>query len=98
MTCSAFRNENPKNLSSELIIEAVAATRWKWPHIPGSGMITFVNHHKVRGKRDPGYCFLRAGFERVGETEGGLIALQLPPYRFPDPSPPQGSQDQMFGG
>jgi hypothetical protein len=71
-------------LASELITEAVAATRWwcggrVFPH----GMVTFVNPEKVRRKRDPGRCFLRAGFERYGETAGGLVVLRLPPRKMP---------------
>lgn len=68
--CSAFRNESA-HLSSELIREAVAATRWKYPAVPALGMVTFVNPGKVRRKRDPGRCYLRAGFKRCGETGGG---------------------------
>jgi hypothetical protein len=68
--CSAFRNEGA-GLSSELIREAVACTRWRWPEVPALGMITFVDVGEVRHKRDPGRCYLRAGFRRVGETKGG---------------------------
>lgn len=74
--CSAFRNESP-HLSSDLIREAVAVTRWKWSEVPERGMVTFVNTAKVRHKRDPGRCYLKAGFKKCGLTKGGLIALQL---------------------
>ena len=47
--------------------------------------VTFVNRDKVRPKRDPGRCFLRAGFKAVGETKGGLVALQLLPCDMPEP-------------
>ena len=93
--CSAFRNEGSV-LSSLLIREAVACTRWKYPEIPTLGMITFVNSGKVRKKRDPGRCFLRAGFKRVGETKGGLLAFQLSPDDFPDPVQPRCSQTRLF--
>jgi hypothetical protein len=89
--CSAFRNESP-HLSSELIREALAATAAVWPDPPALGMVTFVNPGKVRRKRDPGRCFLRAGFERVGETKGGLVALQLLPAAFPSPVEALGTQ------
>lgn len=85
--CSAFRNEG-SYLSSMLIREAAAATRAKWPDIPEKGMVTFVNRDKVRPKRDPGYCFLCAGFKRVGKTKGGLVALQLLPEDFPEEASP----------
>jgi len=87
--CSAFRNEGA-GLSSELIREAVAATRWKWPDVPGLGMVTFVNADKVRNKRDPGRCFIRAGFKPCGETAGGLIALRMVPSDMPEAEPPLG--------
>jgi len=74
--CSCFRNES-EILSSELILQAVAATRSIWNNVPEMGMVTFVNPKKVRRKRDPGRCFLKAGFKKVGMTKGGLIALQL---------------------
>lgn len=74
--CSAFRNESGI-LSSSLIRAAVVETGLKWPAIPEQGMITFVSTKHVRKKRDWGRCYLRAGFERVGETKGGLVALQL---------------------
>lgn len=85
---SLFRNEGA-GLSSELILEAVAITRWRWEP-PEVGLVTFVDAAKVRHKRDPGRCYLRAGFERDGETAGGLIALRLTPERMPDPNPPLG--------
>jgi hypothetical protein len=40
-------------------------------------MVTFVDRDEVRSKRDPGRCFLRAGFEDAGDTRGGLRALVL---------------------
>lgn len=78
---SCFRNENA-GLSSELIREAVAATRWKWPDVPALGMVTFVDASKVRHKRDPGRCYLRAGFSRVGETRGGAARVSTAPERY----------------
>lgn len=55
-------------------------------------MITFVDPRKTRHKRDPGRCFLRAGFKRVGATkEEGLIALQLRPCDMPQPKQPKPS-------
>lgn len=81
--CSAFRNESPV-LSSLLIREAVAATRFKWwPHTAGVrgredvAFVTFVDARHVRRKRDLGRCYIRAGWEPDGETAGGLVALVL---------------------
>jgi hypothetical protein len=49
------------------------------------GMITFVDASKTKRKRDPGRCFIRAGFTPVGETKGGLVAFQLCPAAMPEP-------------
>lgn len=78
---SLFRNEGA-GLSSELIREAVAATRAQWEP-PSLGMVTFVDADKTRHKRDPGRCYIKAGFKRVGLTKGGLVALQLLPEAMP---------------
>ena len=98
--CSAFRNESTV-LSSLLIREAVAATLAFFGAAPALGMITFVNADKVRHKRDPGRCYLRAGFRNVGFTKGGLVALQLLPDAMPEPFaaiPDDGGQLPMFAG
>lgn len=92
---SLFRNEGA-GLSSELILEAVAATRANWPDVPALGMITFVDAAKVRKKRDPGRCYLRAGFRRAGETKGGLLAFQLLPADMPPAAQAVGSTPELF--
>lgn len=92
---SLFRNEGA-GLSSELIREAVAATLTEWPEPPALGMVTFVDADKVRHKRDPGRCYIKAGFRRVGFTKGGLVALQLLPNDMPAPLPAIGSQPGLF--
>jgi hypothetical protein len=92
--CSAFRNEGPI-LSSLLIREAVAATRWTWPEIPELGMVTFVDRSKTKSKKDPGYCYLMAGFKPCGKTKGGLHALQLLPGDMPDAEMPMEATMKM---
>jgi hypothetical protein len=91
--CSAFRNESP-HLASDLIREAVAATRAVWEP-PPLGIVTFVNPAKVRHKRDPGRCFRRAGFHDVGRTKSGLLALQLLPDAMPEPCDALGTQLEL---
>jgi len=92
--CSAFRNEGA-GLSAELIREALAATRWRWRDVPEIGMITFVNVDKIANKTNPGYCYRRAGFARVGLTAGGLIAFRLGAENMPPPVAPVGSVEQQ---
>jgi len=82
--CSLFRNESGA-LSSDLIREAVAVTRGHYGAPPDLGMISFVDASKTRHKRDPGRCFRKAGFEAVGFTQSGLVALQLLPDQMPEP-------------
>lgn len=95
--CSAFRNESCSR-ASDMIRDAVAATRWYFGVAPESGMVTFVDPSKIRAKRTPpGYCFLKAGFRHVGETEGGLVALQMMPEDMPDPLV-AGRQYDLFAG
>lgn len=66
--CSAFRNQRRDlYLSSELVTEALAATRFYWEP-PAQGMIAFVDPTKTKHKRDPGRCFRRAGFHVSGKA------------------------------
>ena len=92
--CSMFRNES-ETLSSELIREAVAATRWVWPDVPPLGMVTFVDTTKVRRKRDWGRCYRRAGFVEAGYTVGRLVALQLLPDAMPEAESPVNAQMRL---
>jgi hypothetical protein len=84
---SAFRNESREILSSTLIRAAIAATLYEWANPPELGMVTFIDREKVRRKRDFGRCYRKAGFKEVGETKGGLLAMQLLPENFPAPEP-----------
>jgi hypothetical protein len=82
--CTLFRNEG-EYLSSELVREALAATRDAWGDPPAGGTLTFVDAGKVRRKRDPGRCFLRAGFRRLDRLtkDRGLVILHLAPAAHP---------------
>lgn len=94
--CSLFRNEGAGR-SSRMIREAVAATRFHFGEPPALGMVTFVNTAKVRAKRDPGHCFIIAGFRPVGFTERrGLLVLQFLPDRMPPASPAIGAQMELL--
>lgn len=92
---SLFRNESER-LASELIREAVAHTRSVWPETPPLGMVAMVDPAKVRHKRDPGRCYLRAGFVHAGWTKGGLRVLQMWPDAMPNPVPYRPSQLELM--
>lgn len=92
---SLFRREGGDLLASEMIRQAVAATLWRWPDPPALGMVTFVDAGKTRPKRDPGYCYMQAGFRNVGHTKGGLVALQMLPQDMPPAAAPVGAQDAL---
>lgn len=89
--CSCFRNEGP-HLSSDLIRQAVAVTRWHWGDPPPQGFVTFVDAEKVRHKRDPSRCYRRAGWSVIGHTKGGLVALGLSALQICDPQAPDVAQ------
>ena len=89
--CTAFRNEG-STLSSLLIRDAVAVTRYYWGNPPSWGMVTFVDATKTRRKRDPGRCYRRAGFKPCGMTKGGLFALRLELADMPEPEPAHGQE------
>lgn len=100
--CSAFRRESSHlPPASEMIRQAVAATRWKWPHVPPLGMVTFLDRAhvapiRVRGVETWGRTWTRARFEPDGETKGGLLAFRLAPDRMPKPEAPIGAQESLF--
>lgn len=93
---SLFRREGGELLASDMIRLAVAATLSIWADPPPLGLVTFVDAGAVRRKRDPGRCYLKAGFRRVGETAGGLVAFQLLPKDMPSPLAPVGYQGDLF--
>lgn len=73
---SMFRKED-NAVASELIREAVAATRAEWPNVPPLGMVSFIDPKEVqprmiRGRQTWGHSYFEAGFVHVGYTKGGL--------------------------
>lgn len=71
INCAFFRNEGPIQ-SSKLIRQADAIADHVWV---GERHYTFVDPKKI-GSTNPGYCFLRAGWRRCGETQGGKVILE----------------------
>jgi len=84
--CTLFRNEGA-GLSSELIVAATAETyRWwetKYGGRPAAPLRTEVDPKAVRRKRDPGRCFLRAGWRLIGPSPShrrrGMLVFEAPP-------------------
>lgn len=75
LECTIFRNESP-HLSSDMIRYAIAATIEKWGGLPRDGLITYVDEDKVRSS-NPGFCFLKAGFKKIGRSKvRGLLLFQ----------------------
>lgn len=74
INCAVFRNEST-HLSSFLIKEAMEVASKKWP---GERLYTYVNPRKVRRKRDPGRCFIKAGWRHAGLTKGKLLIFEYP--------------------
>jgi hypothetical protein len=74
INCAAFRNEGTDQ-SSELVRQADAIADCLWPDCRH---YTYVDPKRV-ASRNPGYCFLVAGWARAGRTKGGLIVLERLP-------------------
>ena len=75
VNCAVFRNEGPVR-SSELIMAADAVAWLRWP---GERLYTYVDPSKVRRKRDPGRCFIRAGYRQCGVTKSGKLVFEKLP-------------------
>ncbi len=74
VNCAVFRNEGTESgRSSELIkcADSIAWQRW-----PGERLYTYVDPAKIRHKRDPGRCFIRAGYHRCGTTKTGKLIFE----------------------
>ena len=90
--CSCFRKEGGGK-ASEMIREALAATRHKFGEPPPLGLVTFIDPSfvrpiMVRGVPTYGWTWIKAGFEPDGETKGGLLAFRIRPENMPAPCAP----------
>jgi hypothetical protein len=74
VNCAVFRNESAHR-SSDLIRQADAIADALWPD---SRHYTYVDPQKI-ASTNPGYCFLRAGWQRAGRTQSGLLVLERLP-------------------
>jgi hypothetical protein len=104
--CSAFRREDGAPRASELIREAIAATRcfWEPPSITCPycarviSMVSFVDpeHVRTKPKWAWGRCYQKAGWQLCsGQTKGGLYALHLDVALVPEPVTPIGYREQL---
>ena len=76
-TCSIFRNEG-RMLSSVLILEAEQALELLGKTCGPDGLLTYVWSAKVRSS-NPGCCFKKAGWKRIGKSaDGRKVLLQKP--------------------
>jgi hypothetical protein len=72
-TCTIFRNEST-TLSSELILDAERIFSVEGLDIGPDGLLTYVWDRKIRST-NPGYCFQKAGYLKVGRSADGRKTL-----------------------
>ncbi|NEP39341.1 MAG: hypothetical protein F6K35_08795 [Okeania sp. SIO2H7] len=70
INCALFRNES-EVLSSEIILMAEKEADEKFGR---QRKFTYVNPAKVKSS-NPGYCFQKAGWEKAGYSQKGLLLL-----------------------
>lgn len=75
VNCFVFRNES--SILSSLLIKD--ADLWAWQRWGKLRLFTYINAKKIRHKRDPGRCFLKAGWRNCGFSKSGLVILELLP-------------------
>lgn len=71
VNCAVFRNEGVAR-ASDLILAAMRLAYERWP---AHRLYTYVNAKRVKS-RNPGYCFLMAGWRKCGLTKSGLLILE----------------------
>lgn len=71
INCGVFRNES-SILSSDLIREADSIADFIWPR---ERHYTYVRAEAIKS-RNPGWCFICAGWKRCGYTKAGLHILE----------------------
>lgn len=72
-TCTIFRNESGR-LSSDMILAAEDELYRYASDIGPDGLITYVWDARVQS-RNPGFCFLKAGWHRGGRSADGKKTL-----------------------
>lgn len=82
---NVFRRVGETARASDLIRSAVEVTMREWlakyGDAPRAPLTTEVDAKKVRRKRDPGRCYIKAGWRLVGKTKRrGLLIFQAPEW------------------
>lgn len=90
INCAVFRNEGA-GLSSWLIRAACVHALERWPL--ELRVYTYVDPERVASP-NPGWCFMRAGWQACGLTRGGLRILEL---AAPNPSALRASAFPLCG-
>lgn len=79
-TCTIFRNEGDM-LSSELVLDAELAIAALGHNCGPSGLLTYVCIREVQSP-NPGYCFQRAGWQRIGWSADKRKRLLAKPFHL----------------
>lgn len=64
--CAIFRNESSRR-ASDIILECEQFALAKWGP---NRMYTYINPGKIRRTRQPGRCFIKAGWAYVRDVKG----------------------------
>lgn len=73
INCAIFRNEGTDSgISSVLIRDAM---RLAWQRWPRERLFTYVNPRGIKHKRDPGRCFIKAGWRHCGITKARKLLI-----------------------
>ncbi len=79
-----FRNEGSAAGKAQDLIRAADEIAWqRWP---GERLYTYVDPGKVRTKKNPGHCFIMAGYRQCGVTKSGLLIFEKLPKRDSNPT------------
>lgn len=79
-TCTIFRNEGA-GLSSDLILDAEEAIFIRGHGVGPDGLLTYVWDKRI-ASANPGFCFKKAGYLRLGRSaDGKKTLLQKQPTR-----------------
>lgn len=73
INCAVFRNESAYR-SSDLIHQADAIADCLWPDCRH---YTYIDPQRLKST-NPGFCFLKAGWRRCGQTQSGKLVMERP--------------------